>query len=372
MAVSSSANRHQHSYNNYNYSGTGTGIETSVLSRKHVAAAAAAGVILCAACDDDHVQHFDILSKHIRSTTTLCEATASFEMEGADEDWSDLEQPDKETDCELCLGFRQGPCGNYWRRQEMCMDKYKDCDVDDEDTSDEKQASSDNVKDNEDKDEEGVEDKPKLPNWAKPCEKPFVAWNRCLQKHTDWYNDYFEGQKAEAAAEEARMGQGGDNDDDNDDNIDEESLAPKADNGTNKSMPVDNGDPLPDPSDESREAWEKRLQLLEETVTEAMGEATPFPPGDFLKKPSLSINTSAATGMVIFPMSVGGGDIIIGYVRDHNGQLLGVGRRDELDAVKVKGALEFGGINGFTKYVCIYALYEGAEKPMYVHKVNLS
>ena len=46
------------------------------------------------------------------------------EVERIDEDedgegsWSDL-GPDKETDCSLCLGFRKGPCGNYWRRQEV-------------------------------------------------------------------------------------------------------------------------------------------------------------------------------------------------------------------------------------------------------------
>lgn len=37
-----------------------------------------------------------------------------------EEDWSDL-GADKDTDCLLCLGFREGPCGNYWRRQEVCV-----------------------------------------------------------------------------------------------------------------------------------------------------------------------------------------------------------------------------------------------------------
>ena len=40
------------------------------------------------------------------------------DVEGYKEDWSDL-GPDKETDCTLCMGFRQGPCGNRWRRQEV-------------------------------------------------------------------------------------------------------------------------------------------------------------------------------------------------------------------------------------------------------------
>eukprot|EP00814_Leptocylindrus_danicus_P017206 CAMPEP_0116012322 /NCGR_PEP_ID=MMETSP0321-20121206/5059_1 /TAXON_ID=163516 /ORGANISM="Leptocylindrus danicus var. danicus, Strain B650" /LENGTH=344 /DNA_ID=CAMNT_0003481653 /DNA_START=146 /DNA_END=1180 /DNA_ORIENTATION=- len=344
---------------------------------------------MCAVCNDDNNKNEQQDSQHTHiiggRSTTLCEATvdidvdidiAPFEMEGGDEDWSDL-GPDKETDCELCIGFRQGPCGNYWRRQEMCMDKYKDY-VDDKDKQDTATSSTDedeklgraDKNDDSGNDGKSEEGKTELPNWAKPCEKPFIAWNRCLQKHTEWYDDYFQGQKAEAAAAEAKGYNDDDDDDDDDDDEIVEESASKVNDTDNRKQ--DRDDSLPDPSDESREAWEKRLRLLEKTVTETMGESIPFPSGDFLTKPSLSINTSAATGMVIFPMSIDGGDIIIGYVRDHNGQLLGVGRKDELDAVELKGALEFGGINGFTKYVYIYALYEGAEKPMYVHKVDLA
>lgn len=264
---------------------------------------------------------------------------------GVQEDWSDLDgEADKDTDCTLCLGFREGPCGNYWRRQERCMDKFKS------DEDDQLNSGDDNSPSNSNNSEI------RMPAWAEPCEKQFVAWNKCLQNYSDWYERYFK----EAADQEVEQ-----YDFDND----------KEGNG--RFSHEENLESVEEDVD-SQQSWNRRLTNLEKVIEENFGPAIDFPDASL---PQIVLNIKNGTGIVIFPMYVSLEDvdtslstsenIIIGYVRDDKGQLLGVARREELETIQIKGALEFGGINGFTDHISIIAAYEGKDTPLMRYKMKI-
>mmetsp|Transcript_3613 Transcript_3613/g.4914 ORF Transcript_3613/g.4914 Transcript_3613/m.4914 type:complete len:217 (-) Transcript_3613:2082-2732(-) len=48
--------------------------------------------------------------------------------EEEDEDWSDLppEDEDTEDECPLCRFMKKSPCGNHFRRWQMCVDRYRE------------------------------------------------------------------------------------------------------------------------------------------------------------------------------------------------------------------------------------------------------
>mmetsp|Transcript_5383 Transcript_5383/g.7260 ORF Transcript_5383/g.7260 Transcript_5383/m.7260 type:complete len:442 (-) Transcript_5383:56-1381(-) len=264
---------------------------------------------------------------------------------GVQEDWSDLDgEADKETDCTLCLGFREGPCGNYWRRQERCMDKFKSDEDDQLDSGDDNSSSNSN------------NSEIRMPAWAEPCEKQFVAWNKCLQNYSDWYERYFK----EAADQEVEQYDFDIDREDNDRFSHEKNI---------ESVEEDV---------DSQQSWNRRLTNLEKVIEENFGPAIDFPEASL---PQTVLNIKNGTGIVIFPMDISLKDvdtsssnsenIIIGYVRDDKGQLLGVARREELETIQIKGALEFGSINGFTDHIYIIAAYEGEGTPLMRYKMKI-
>ena len=207
------------------------------------------------------------------------------------------------------------------------MNKYKDI------------AGDTNVgQENENND--GDQDTPPLPGWSNKCEVPFLAWTKCMQKHTEWYDSYF--QKLE------------------DDHRSQKQI-------DNESISYENENINDDNIDNSREAWEVRISNLESVVNKTMGSPEPFS-NDFM--PEITIDKKNASGLVVFPMQIGAEEnIIVGFVRDNEGQLLGVGQRVDLERVYRKGAMEFGGISGLTEYVIAYAIYEGKGGPLLFKKV---
>lgn len=178
-----------------------------------------------------------------------------------------------------------------------------------------------------------------LPSWSEHCEKPFIAWNTCMQQNTEWYDSYFKRK----ANEQSNTIIGTAN------NIEQ--------NSSNQNL--------------SREEWNERLLILEEVVIKTMGPLVQFPTK---LTPTVSFNTRNATGQVTFRMIKDDDNtqkLIIGFVRDDKGELLGVGQGFELEKVLKKGTLEFGGITGFTKYITVFALYEGKDDPLFYHKIDL-
>lgn len=201
-----------------------------------------------------------------------------------DTDWSDLppDDQDKETSCFICLVNREGPCRNYWRRFEKCMD------------------------DNPGEDEEGNSLS------TKACEKPFIAWMRCQQKHHEYYRE---------RAEKVEY-----------------------------------------------QLWTDDVKDLEDNR-----EHKPFPNN---MSPTVKIDDTDSdgsfSGYAVIPMETNEDhSLVIGYVKNQRGELLGFGSRKKLLEEEVEGRIDFV-IDLEDENISIHAVYEGDDAPMFSYNYQLS
>ena len=195
-------------------------------------------------------------------------------------DWSDLppDDQDKETSCFICLVNREGPCRNYWRRFEKCMD------------------------DNPGEDEEGNSLS------TKACEKPFLSWMRCQQTNHEYYRE-----RAEIV---------------------------------------------------EYQLWTDDVKDLEDDR-----ELIDFPKS---MSPSVEISTKDLNGFVsasvIVPMENDTDHpLVIGYVKNQQGELLGFGSRKKLAEGETEGKIDFT-FDYANEYITIHAVYEGDDAPILSYK----
>ena len=217
--------------------------------------------------------------------------TPSYKIEAPEQDdewietdWSDLppDDQDKETSCFICLVNREGPCRNYWRRFEKCMDE------------------------NPGEDEEGNSLS------TKACEKPFYAWMRCQQKYREYYTERAEKVEYQLWTDDVRD--------------------------------------LEDNRDRKKFPTTLRPKISLDDVSDADNDKSYH---------------------VIIPMENKSGDsLVIGYVKNQRGKLLGFGSKKKLLDQETPGKIQFSGVSDNEK-ISINAVYEGDDAPIYCSEQRL-
>lgn len=208
------------------------------------------------------------------------------ELSWVETDWSDLppDNEEKETSCFICRVNREGPCRNYWRRFEKCMDANP-----------------------------GEDDKGNSLS-AEACEKPFMAWMRCQQNHLEYYQHRA--------------------------NVVEHEL------------------------------WTDDVVGLEDERP-----SKPFPskikPGVEITAPS-GVDSKSEHGpsnsraQIIFKLeSDEGAPLVMAYVKDSQGNLLGFGSLSKLSKADIPGLVEIELKYPACKKLSIHALYEGEDSPIF-------